>query len=97
MITVSVDEDEVRRIYREELKKHIKDIDAELDIWDTKELTKRTCMSLSSVQKSFFYDTRFPKYKVGGKWYFPAGKTKEFLLMWLEEQVYNTKKNIQYN
>ena len=87
MITVSVDENEVRRMYMEELKDHIKKIDAELVFWDTKELTKRTCMSLSSVQKTFFYDPRFPKYKVGGKWYFPAGKTKEFLLKWLEEQV----------
>lgn len=87
MITVSVDEAEVRKLYLEELKDHIKKIDAELLFWDTKELTKRTCMSLSSVQKTFFYDPRFPKYKVGGKWYYPAEKTKDFLLMWLEEQV----------
>ena len=85
MITVSVDEKEVRELYLAELKDHIKKIDAELVFWDTKELTKRTCMSLSTVQKEFFYDPRFPKRKVGGKWYFPVDKTKEFLLMWLDE------------
>lgn len=30
MITVSVDENEVRRLYMEELKEHIKKVDAEL-------------------------------------------------------------------
>ncbi|MFJ7680362.1 group-specific protein [Peribacillus sp. NPDC097198] len=87
MINISVDENEVRRLYLEELKEHIKKVDAELIFWDTKELTKRTCMSLSTVQKEFFYDPRFPKRKVGGKWYFPVDKTKEFLLMWLDEHA----------
>ena len=45
MITVSVDEIEVRRMYLEELKKHIKKIDAELVFWDTNELKRRTSMS----------------------------------------------------
>jgi hypothetical protein len=85
LINVNVDQDEVRRLYLEELKKHINKVDAELLFWDTKELTKRTSMSLSTIQKEFFYDSRFPKRKVGGKWYFPVEKTKEFLLMWLEE------------
>ncbi|MFE4428830.1 group-specific protein [Peribacillus butanolivorans] len=87
MIEVNIDEKEVRKLFLEELKEHIKKVDAELLFWDTKELTKRTSMSLSTVQKEFFYDPRFPKRKVGGKWYFPAEKTKEFLLSWLDEQV----------
>ena len=85
MLNIQVDENEVRKLYLEELKEHIRKVDAELLFWDTKELTKRTCMSLSTVQKEFFYDPRFPKRKVGGKWYFPVDKTKEFLLMWLDE------------
>lgn len=85
MLNIQVDEKEVRKLYLEELKEHIRKVDAELLFWDTKELTKRTCMSLSTVQKEFFYDPRFPKRKVGGKWYFPVDKTKEFLLMWLDE------------
>ena len=87
MITVSVDEAEVRKLYLEELKEHVKKIDAELVFWDTKDLTIKTRMRMNTIQKTFFYDPRFLKFKVGSKWYFPAEKTKKFLLMWLEEQV----------
>jgi len=85
MLEVKLDDKEVRKLYLEELKKHIDKVDSELVFWDTKELCRRTCMSLSSIQKEFFYDPRFPKRKVGGKWYYPAEKTKEFLLIWLDE------------
>lgn len=87
MITLSVDENEVRKMYMEELKEHIKKVDAELVFWDTNELKRRTSMSWNTIQERFFFDPRFPKYKVCRKWYFPAEKTKEFLLMWLEEQI----------
>lgn len=45
---------------------------------------RRTCMSWNTIQKEFFFDPYFPKRRVGGKWYFPAKKTKEFLLDWIE-------------
>lgn len=85
-LEIKVDEKEVRKLYLEGFEKQIKKVNAELTFWDTKELKRRTCMSLNTIHKEFFYDPRFPKYKLGGKWYFPAKKTEEFLLMWLEEQ-----------
>lgn len=86
MLEIKIDENEVRKLYLEELEKHIKRIESQLTFWDTNELLKRTCMSWNTIQKEFFYDPRFPKYKVGRKWYYPAKKTEEFLIMWLEEQ-----------
>lgn len=85
-IDIKVDEKEVRRLYLEEIEKHLKKVSTELTFWDTKELKRRTCMSWNTITSTFFYDPRFPKYKVGGKWLFPAKKTEEFLVMWLEEQ-----------
>lgn len=86
MISVSVDKTEIKKLYLEELKLHIKTIDAELVFWDTKELERRTCMCINTIQKEFFYDPRFPKRKVGNKWYYPAQKTKQFLENWILEQ-----------
>mgnify|MGYP001363491951 CR=1 FL=1 len=86
MIQVQIDEQEVRKMYLQKLEEKVSEIDAELVFWDAKELMKRTCMSWNTIQKEFFFDKRFPKRKVGNKWYFPARQVKEFLLIWLSEQ-----------
>jgi hypothetical protein len=86
MITVHVDEEEVRKIALERIEQILKDVNKELVFWDRKELMRRTCLSWNTIQEYFFYDPRFPKYKVGSKWIFPAEDTKTFLLEWLKEQ-----------
>lgn len=86
MLTVNVDENEVRNLARERIAELVKEVDAEYIFWDTAELKKRTCMSLDTIQATFFYHPEFPKKKIGGKWYFPAKGTREFLLKWLAEQ-----------
>ncbi|MEW5569761.1 group-specific protein [Rossellomorea marisflavi] len=85
MIEVKLDEKEVRTLCLEKIEEHIKKVDSEMLFWDTKELVKRTCMSLSTIQREFFYEPDFPKRKVGGKWYFPVQQTKDFLLKWIEK------------
>lgn len=86
MLTVKVDEREVKQVLREEVQARIKAADMDLVFWDRNELERRTCLSWNNIQEKFFFDVRFPKHKVGGKWLFPAEKTKAFLLEWLEEQ-----------
>ncbi|MGG4011451.1 group-specific protein [Bacillus smithii] len=86
MIQVQIDEQEVRKLYLQKLEEKLKEIDRELVFWDTAELKRRTCLSWNTIQKEFFFDSRFPKYKVGGKWLFPAKECQEFLLTWLKEQ-----------
>ncbi|MET3697416.1 hypothetical protein SAMN05877753_10612 [Bacillus oleivorans] len=86
MIQVQIDEQEVRKMYLQKLEEKVKEIDAELVFWDASELKRRTCMSWNTIQKEFFFHPKFPKTKVGGKWYFPARQVKEFLLTWLNEQ-----------
>lgn len=86
MISVEVDEKEVRDLYLEKLTERIKAVNVELTFWDAAELKRRTCMSWNTIQKEFFFDPRFPKRKVGNKWYFPAKEAEQFLLTWLQEQ-----------
>ncbi|KMK77600.1 group-specific protein [Alkalihalobacillus pseudalcaliphilus] len=85
MIDVQIDEQEVKTMYLNKIEEKIKEIDAEKLFWDTKELTRRTCMSWGTVLNTFFYEPDFPKFKIGQKWYFPAEETKKFLLSWLEK------------
>ena len=86
MLTVEINENEVRDLYLEKLEEKIREVDAEMVFWDSKELMRRTCLSWNTIQDKFFYDPRFPKFKVGQKWMFPAEETKKFLLQWLREQ-----------
>lgn len=86
MLTVQIDEETARKIYLEKLEEKLKDFDAELVFWDSKELCRRTCMSWNFIQEQFFFDPRFPKKKVKSKWLFPARETREFLIKWLNEK-----------
>lgn len=85
MISVSVDEREIRELCKAKIAELLKEIDAEYVFWDAAELKRRTCMSWNFIQEQFFFDPRFPKKKVGNKWYFPARETRVFLEKWLEE------------
>lgn len=86
MLSVQINEQEVKELLKEKLAEAVKKADSELVFWDTKELLKRTCMSWNTVQDLFFFDKRFKKYKIGGKWYFPSRDTREFLENWIVEQ-----------
>lgn len=86
MLDIHIDEKVIEQRFLEELKKRLDRIEQSRTLWDMKELCRQTSMSENSIKDKFFYDERFPKHKIGGKWYFPARKTEEFLLMWIREQ-----------
>lgn len=86
MLNIQLDEQLIENLFLEELRKHLNQIEHKFTLWDMKELCRQTCMSENTVKEKFFYDNRFPKYKIGGKWYFPAAEAEAFLLMWLREQ-----------
>ncbi|QOH62380.1 group-specific protein [Paenibacillus polymyxa] len=86
MIEISVDENEAKKFILKKISDLVEEVDAEYVFWDTKELKKRTCMSWNTIMGAFFYDPRFIKRKIGGKWYFPARETRAFLEQWILEQ-----------
>ena len=86
-MTISIDENEVRKFCRERVEELVKEADSEYVYWDSEELMKRTCMSWNTIQNNFFFDSRFIKAKLGGKWYFPVQETREFLRQWLFEHL----------
>jgi len=86
LISIQIDQAEVKQLAREKIAELVKEVDAEYIFWDTTELRRRTCMSWNTIQDTFFFNPDFPKHKIGGKWYFPAKATREFLIKWIEGQ-----------
>lgn len=83
---LNANESEIRKLCLQKIEEMLKEYDAEYVFWDTAELKRRTCMSWNTIQDTFFFDPRFPKRKVGSKWYFPAREARNFLVQWLDEQ-----------
>lgn len=86
MISVQVNENEIRDMAKQKIAELVQEFDADLVFWDANELKRRTCMSWNFIQNTFFFDPRFPKRKIGNKWYFPSKETRAFLETWLGEQ-----------
>lgn len=86
MFSIQLDEQQMEERFLEEMEKRLKKIEQRRLFWDMKELCRQTSMSENSIKEKFFYDERFPKYKVGGKWMFPAEECEQFLLVWIKEQ-----------
>ena len=86
MLDVQINEKEAKELFFQKVEEKLKQFDADLVFWDSNELKRRTCLSWNTIQKEFFFDPDFPKYKVGGKWMFPATEAKEFLLKWLKNR-----------
>lgn len=89
MLSIQLDEREIEQRFLEELKKRLRQIENRYTFWDMKELCRQTQLSENNIKEKFFYDPRFPKHKVGGKWLFPASECEKFLLEWISEQPTN--------
>ena len=87
MIQIQLDEKQIEEEFRKELRTRLDRLEAEEVFWDMKDLRSKTRMSVDTIKNNFFYDNRFPKRLIGGKWYFPAKEAREFLLQWLKEQA----------
>lgn len=83
-----IDEEMIEKIIIEQAQSKIEELDSERVFWTMKDLEYVTGCSEGYIRDKFFYDDRFKEIrrKSGRKWLFPAKKTKEFLLEWLNEQ-----------
>ncbi|MGG0663446.1 hypothetical protein ABE042_04980 [Viridibacillus arvi] len=86
MLQVQIDEETVREVLNNEIRRAVETVQVEKTLWDFKELERQTCMGKSNILEKFFWDQEFPKFKVGQKWMFPAKETQEYLLRWLRKQ-----------
>ena len=87
MLHIQVDEQAIKQMYEKAIITKLEEFDASKVFWDTQELKRRTCMSWNTIQEHFFHDPRFPKVKLGGKWFYPAKEAEKFLSQWMKERM----------
>lgn len=86
MIEVHIDESYVNAKVDEVIERKVETSAHRYTFWDMKELSRQTQMSIPFIKEQFFYDERFPKKKIGTKWFMPAKEAEMFLRQWWNEQ-----------
>lgn len=82
MLNISLDENELKKLYLEEVRKRVEEIEEDMFLIDTKELCRMLSLSRPTVEKLFIYDPNFPSMRVGKKWLFNRQEVKEYINRW---------------
>jgi excisionase family DNA binding protein len=82
MFNISLNENELKTIYLEEVQKRLEDWEQQTLLMDMKELCKMLSLSRPTVEKLFIYNKDFPSLRVGKKWLFPRKEVEEYIKRW---------------
>ncbi|MGD6845208.1 helix-turn-helix domain-containing protein [Bacillus infantis] len=82
MIDIKVNEEELKALYQEEIRKSIEKIQFESMLMDSKQLCKMLSLSWPTVEKEFLKDPNFPKIRLGAKWLFHRGEVQRYIDQW---------------
>lgn len=82
MLNFSFDENELKKLYQDEIRKRMDEIEEQMLLIDAKELCKRLSLSRPTVEKLFIYNPNFPSMRVGKKWVFNSKEVEEFINRW---------------
>lgn len=82
MFNISLNENELKSIYLEEVQKRLEDWEQQTLLMDMKELCKMLSLSRPTVEKLFIYNSDFPSMRVGKKWLFPRKEVEEYIKRW---------------
>ncbi|MBU9722164.1 MULTISPECIES: helix-turn-helix domain-containing protein [Bacillaceae] len=82
MLNISLDENELKKLALEEVRKRVEEIEEDMFLIDTKELCKLLSLSRPTVEKLFIYNPDFPSMRVGKKWVFNRQEVKEYITRW---------------
>jgi excisionase family DNA binding protein len=82
VLNIIVDENELMKLYREEIRKRLDKIEDQTLFIDVKELCKMLSLSRPTVEKLFLYNPDFPKIRVGKKWLFNRKEVEAYIKQW---------------
>ncbi|APH06543.1 helix-turn-helix domain-containing protein [Bacillus weihaiensis] len=82
MLNISLDENELKKLALEEVRKRVEEIEEGMFLIDTKELCRLLSLSRPTVEKLFIYDPNFPSMRVGKKWIFHRKEVEEYIKRW---------------
>ncbi|PGL66842.1 helix-turn-helix domain-containing protein [Bacillus sp. AFS055030] len=82
MLNISLDENELKKLYLEEVRKRVDEIEEQKLFIDVNELCKMLSLSRPTVEKLFISNPNFPSLRVGKKWLFPRKEVEEYIKRW---------------
>ncbi|WP_404459350.1 helix-turn-helix domain-containing protein [Sutcliffiella horikoshii] len=82
MLNITLDENELKKLYLEEVRKRVEGIEEQMLLIDIKELCKMLSLSRPTVEKLFIYNPKFPAMRVGKKWLFNRKEVEEYIKRW---------------
>lgn len=85
LFQLSLNEEELKKIYLTEVQKHLKKIEMDTLLMDSKQLCKMLSLSWPTVEKLFLYDPNFPSIRIGKKWVFSRKAVQEYIDRWCSD------------
>lgn len=85
IVKVDLNEECLKELYLSEVKKHLKKIEMDTLLMDSKQLCKMLNLSWPTIEKLFLSDPLFPKIRVGKKWVFSRKEVQNYIEFWTEE------------
>ena len=82
IIQLSLNEEGLKVLFLQEVKKHLEKLEMETILLDSKELCKILNLSWPTIEKLFLQDPNFPSIRIGKKWLFIREKVKEYIHQW---------------
>lgn len=85
IIKLSLNEEGLKALYLQEVKKHLEKFENETFLSDSKELCKMLNLSWPTIEKLFLQNPNFPSIRIGKKWMFNREKVKKYIDLWSDE------------
>ena len=85
MLNISLDENELKKLYLEEVQKRLDEIEEQALLIETKELCKMLSLSRPTVEKLFIFNPEFPAIRMGRKWLFHRKEVEQYIGRWFTD------------
>lgn len=82
MIQIQLDDEQLKELYLEEVRKRVEIFESETLLMDSKQLCKMLSLSWPTVEQKFLRDPNFPSMRVGNKWLFNRKEVQEYINNW---------------
>lgn len=75
-------------ILKKAAQETIEKVSLQLTFWNMEDLKRQTRIkSTATLKEHFFYDQKFPKFKIGRDWYFPVKETQAYLEKYALDEI----------
>jgi predicted DNA-binding transcriptional regulator AlpA len=85
IIEFSLNEEGLKELYLTEVQKHLKKIEMDTMLMDSKQLCQMLNLSWPTIEKLFLSDPGFPKIRIGKKWVFNRREVQEYIDRWSDD------------